>query len=91
MEFLLKLTGVKRVSENGLKNVSNPTTSKGNWEIRWNLKSLVNPFVANASFLYPLKTQKNRKVFWSFQGVEKGNKWVNWYTKYYLSAFTCEC
>ena len=30
-------------------------------------------------FLYPLKTSENRKVFWSFQGVEKGcieNEWV---------------
>ena len=40
----------------------------------------INPFVPNASFLYPLKTLENLKVFWYFQGVEKGcigNKWVN--------------
>ena len=40
----------------------------------------VNPFVPNAPFLYPLKTSENRKVFWCFQGVEKGcigNKRVN--------------
>ena len=39
-----------------------------------------NPFVANAPFLYSLKTPENLTVFWSFQGVEKGcigNKWVN--------------
>ena len=37
-----------------------------------------NPFVSNASFLYPLKTSENSKVFWCFQGVERGcigNKW----------------
>ena len=39
----------------------------------------VNPFVPNPPFLYPLKTSENRKVFWCFQGVEKGcigNEWV---------------
>ena len=39
---------------------------------------LVNPFVHNAPFLYPLKTE-NRKVLWCFQGVDKGyigKKWV---------------
>ena len=30
---------------------------------------LVNPFVRNAPFLYPLKTSENCKVFWCFQGV----------------------
>ena len=37
------------------------------------------PFVPNAPFLYPLKTE-NRKVLWYFQGFEKrciGNEWVN--------------
>ena len=41
----------------------------------------VNPFVPNAPFLYPLKTSENVKVFWGFQGVEKGcigNKWVKY-------------
>ena len=40
----------------------------------------INIFVPNAPFLYPLKTSENRKVFWCFQGLEKGcigNKWVN--------------
>ena len=32
---------------------------------------LVDPFVPNAPFLYPLKTE-NRKVFWCIQRVEKG-------------------
>ena len=41
----------------------------------------INPFVPNAPFLYPLKTSENHKLFWYFQGVEKGcidigNKWV---------------
>ena len=38
-----------------------------------------NPFVSNSPFHYTLKTSENRKVFWCFQGVEKGcigNKWV---------------
>ena len=36
-------------------------------------------FVPSLPFLYPLKTSENRKVFWCFQGVEKGcigNEWV---------------
>ena len=40
----------------------------------------VNQFVSNATFLYPVKHQRTVKVFWCFQGVEKGyigNKWVN--------------
>ena len=40
--------------------------------------TVVNPFVPQARFLYPLKTSGNRKVF-CFQGVEKEyivNKWV---------------
>ena len=40
----------------------------------------INPFVPNASFLWPLKTLENLKIFWYFQGVVKGcigNKWVN--------------
>ena len=39
-------------------------------------RQLINPFVPNALFLYPLKTSENLTVFW---GVEKGcigNKWV---------------
>ena len=38
-----------------------------------------NPFVPNASFLYPLKTSENITVFWCFQWVQKrciGNKCV---------------
>ena len=36
-------------------------------------------FVLNAAFLYPLKTSEDLKVFWCFQGVEKGcigKEWV---------------
>ena len=43
-----------------------------------NDKVVVNPFVPNAPFLYPLKTSEN--FFWCFQGVDKGcigNEWVN--------------
>ena len=48
---------------------------------------LVNPFVPNAPFLYPLKTSENRK------GVEKGcigNKWVNVFrnVETFLEEFT---
>ena len=32
----------------------------------------INPFVPNALFLYPLKTSENCKIFWYFQGVQKG-------------------
>ena len=41
--------------------------------------NLLNPFVPNAPFLYPLKTSENLTVFLCFQGLEKGcigNKWV---------------
>ena len=40
----------------------------------------INPFLPSAPFLYPLKTSGNRKVFYCFQGVEKGyigNEWIN--------------
>ena len=40
----------------------------------------LNPFVPNAPFFYSLKTSENPKVFWCFQGVEKGcigNEWLN--------------
>ena len=43
------------------------------------LLNLLNPFVPNTVFLYRLKTLQNRKIFWCFQGVEKGcfgNEWV---------------
>ena len=44
------------------------------------IMAIINPFVPNAHFLYPLKTSENRKVFSCFQGEENGcigNKWVN--------------
>ena len=40
---------------------------------------IINPFVPNTTFLYPLKTSENCKVFRCFLRVEKrwtGNKWV---------------
>ena len=36
------------------------------------IKILLNPFVPNAHFLYPLKASENLMVFWCFQGVQKG-------------------
>ena len=48
---------------------------------RYRPVSDINPFVPSAPFLYPLKTSEKRKVFWCFQGVEKGyigKKWVKW-------------
>ena len=42
--------------------------------------NIINPFVLNAPFLYSLRTSKNLKVFWCFQGIEKGcigKRWVN--------------
>ena len=42
--------------------------------------SLINPFVPNATFLYPLKTSENRKVSYCFQRIAKGcieSKYVN--------------
>ena len=52
----------------------------------------LNPFILNASFPYPLKKSENHKVFWCFQGVEKGcigNKWVKIFAKRFsiLAAF----
>ena len=41
---------------------------------------MLNPFVPNAPFYYPLNTSENLPVFWCIQGEEKGcigNKWVN--------------
>ena len=46
---------------------------------------LFNPFVPNATFLFPLKTSENLKVFWYLKGVEIGyigNEWVKQVTSY---------
>ena len=43
-------------------------------------KEKLTHFFPMQSFFTPWKYQKNRKVFWCFQGVEKGcigNEWVN--------------
>ena len=40
---------------------------------------MVNPFVPNAPFLYPLKTSENLTFFGYFQSVGKGctgNEWI---------------
>ena len=52
-----------------------------------------NPFVPNAPFLYPLKTSGNRKVFWCFQGIEKGcirKKWVKFHLLHYSFSKSSE-
>ena len=36
------------------------------------LAILINPFFPNAYFLYTLKAWENHRIFWCFQGVEKG-------------------
>ena len=41
------------------------------WQI-FELKFL-NPFVPKAPFRHPLETSENRKIFWCFQGVDKGS------------------
>ena len=44
----------------------------------------------NATFLFPLETPKNRKVFRNFQGVEKGcisNDWVKYFIDTFESCF----
>ena len=41
----------------------------------------LNPFIHNALFLYPLKTTEKLRVFWCFQGEERGcigNKWATY-------------
>ena len=66
----------------GLPNRDEPIKSVSFWKLLdsegvvWKVK----PFVPNAPFLCPLKTSKNRKLFWCFQGLGKeciGNKKVN--------------
>ena len=51
------------------------------WLVWCSQKSIfsLNPFVINATFLYPLKTSEKLTVFWCFQGLEKGcigNEWA---------------
>ena len=53
--------------------------------------SFLNPFAPDAPFLYPLETSENLRVFWSFQGAEKGcfrNEWVNKPLTNLLMVFT---
>ena len=47
---------------------------------------LFNSFVPNVPFLYPLKALEKRKVFWCFQGVEKGYIGNIWIKISYLAA-----
>ena len=47
--------------------------------LNFDLPKLFNPFVPNAPFLCPLKKSENLKVFWCFEGIEKGcigDKWI---------------
>ena len=63
------------------------------WNFDQSFKIYFNPFVPNAPFLYPLKTSEHGKVFWCFQGVEKGyigTKWVKTskrFTRYKQNAY----
>ena len=47
-----------------------------------NLNALINPFIPNAPFLYPLKTPENRKVF-------SCDQWVQIPTCYYSHNPNC--
>ena len=50
------------------------------WDFYYMFFRLINPFIKNGPFLYPLKTSENLTVFWCFLGVEKGcigKTWVN--------------
>ena len=52
----------------------------------------VNPFVPNVPFLHPLQTSENRKIFWCFQGVEKGcigYKWVKGFIEHTNQKSVC--
>ena len=56
-----------------------PTTTTASTKKGKKSDLYINPFVPNAPLLHPLKTSENRKVFWCFQGVEKGcigNEWI---------------
>ena len=58
----------------------------------WTLitSKVLNPFVPNAPFLYPLKTLENFPFFWCFKGVEKGcfgNEWVTINLELFPSGF----
>ena len=48
---------------------------------------LINPFVPNAPFLYPLKTSGNQKVFWYSEGVEKVCMGTNGLSQFHMSFF----
>ena len=48
------------------------------WDDYWDFHHL-NPFAPNGPLLYSLKTSENLRVFWCFQGVEKGcirSEWI---------------
>ena len=50
-----------------------------------------NPFVPKAPFLYPLKTSENLRVFWCFQGVQKGCTGKKWFNLNAVSRFIGFC
>ena len=56
----------------------------------WHLGSnsnVLDPFVASAPFLYPLKTLENRTGIWCYQGVKKGCIGHEWVKKESLCIF----
>ena len=71
-----------------MKLITTTILRNRNWLLRiyifWYIFSgirnlLINSFVRNAPFLYPMKTFKKITVFWCFQKVKKGcigNKWI---------------
>ena len=46
-------------------------------------KGLLNPFVPNAPFLYPLKSSENLTIFWCVQGYRKGALGTNRLTDFW--------
>ena len=73
-----------------LKCISFPNNSMQTWSNTLQYRGILNLLVPSAPFLYPLKTSGNRKVFWCFQGVEKGcieNIWAKILSNIYDRVF----
>ena len=57
----------KLAKENTISTISTISNDPNQFFI-----TTINPFTPNGHFLYPLKRSEILKVFWCFQGVEKG-------------------
>ena len=79
MDFLIVILPVESLSLIKTREYISIAAGKRDWEMS-SISStpMVNLFVANAPFLYPFKASETRKVFWCFQGVEKGCIWSKW-------------